>query len=83
MSLSNDTDIKSDANNTPKQKQPTKEAGQKLKPCPFCGSAAKMHIQPEGSYRVHCTETRNCGIGTKYTSPFALETASAMWNKRV
>ena len=55
-----------------------------LKPCPFCGGVAEMHITdhtPSGyDYTPRCKNPSCCGrLTKKYSSK---ETAVAMWNRR-
>ena len=56
----------------------------KLKPCPFCGSAAELKISnhiPKGfDYTPRCTETACCGRSTKKYSSKA--EAISRWNRR-
>ena len=59
------------------------ETAKALLPCPFCGSEAGTDIQPDGSYRIYCTDSFACGVGTKYTSPFQHYNAKSVWEKRI
>jgi len=52
-----------------------------LKPCPFCGSEAKLDFA-EGRYFVQCTDLKFCGAiirGKTYTDSSVVVVA---WNQR-
>ncbi|WP_367882762.1 Lar family restriction alleviation protein [Cloacibacillus porcorum] len=48
-----------------------------LKPCPFCGSKAKLYQAYDGSYCVQCTKCANRTLCRK-----TKETVIASWNRR-
>ena len=49
-----------------------------LKPCPFCGSEAKL-LGSEGAYWAHCSSVK-CDIGTMRHS--TLDEIELRWNRR-
>ena len=55
----------------------------KLKPCPFCGSRAKIHKRSDGYYYVDCSlDNGFCHVIPRtwiYDTP---EEAAEAWNRR-
>ena len=55
---------------------------EKLKPCPFCGSKAKMILHMEfGNAYIQCLNTEECGIRQEWFD--SEKEAIEAWNRRV
>ena len=52
-----------------------------LKPCPFCGSEARIDYYSSGGYMVRCTQIFVCGAKQEWFD--SDEEAIAAWNRRI
>lgn len=55
--------------------------GYELKPCPFCGHAAKLHLSHPSDYFISCSN-RECEIEPSTEFKATEEDAIKVWNNR-